>query len=140
MKLDGKQILYSYFHLRNLMNLINISAAKKSNNILLKHWLNSTANAWNLSISCSLFKGRKYTTDWSLPRHSYSKKWLHIALKHNSMHSSSSEIFLNISIDGGCMYIMTSFYAITSFAMMSNLTFFQDTWFYKINTKKLYTL
>lgn len=28
MKLDGKQILFSYFHLRNLMNLINISAAK----------------------------------------------------------------------------------------------------------------
>lgn len=60
-----------------------------------------------------------------------------IALKHNPMHSSSSEIFLNISIDEVCMYIMTSFYAITSFAMLSNLTFFQDTWFYKINTKKI---
>lgn len=50
-----------------------------------------------------------------------------LALKHNPMHSSSSEIFLNISIDEVCMYIMTSFYAIMSFAMMSNLTFFQDT-------------
>lgn len=50
-----------------------------------------------------------------------------IALKHNPMHSSSSKIFLNISIDEVCMYIMTSFYAITSFAMMSNLTFFFKT-------------
>lgn len=43
------------------------------------------------------------------------------------MHSSSSEIFLNISIDEVCMYIITSFYVITSFAMMSNLTFFFKT-------------
>lgn len=47
-----------------------------------------------------------------------------IVLKYNLMYSSLSEIFLNISIDEVCMYIMILFYVIMLFVMMFNLIFF----------------
>lgn len=47
-----------------------------------------------------------------------------IVLKYNLMYSSLSEIFLNISIDEVCMYIIILFYVIMLFVMMFNLNFF----------------
>lgn len=47
-----------------------------------------------------------------------------IVLKYNLMYSSLSEIFLNISIDEVCMYIMILFYEIMLFVMLFNLIFF----------------
>lgn len=47
-----------------------------------------------------------------------------IVLKYNLMYSSLSKIFLNISIDEVCMYIMILFYVIMLFVMMFNLIFF----------------
>lgn len=47
-----------------------------------------------------------------------------IVLKYNLMYSSLSEIFLNISIDEVCMYIIILLYVIMLFVMMFNLIFF----------------